>query len=224
MRLKYATCCMTGGKRRNEDAIFARVYEESNKALFVVCDGMSGLQKGDEASQSVVEVFESVWNQHHKEWDNEQLLKGAVAQGKTAIDGLSRYDVGTTLVMAAVENDTMMIGHLGDSRAYYLRPGSGVVYQTEDHITIGQEGWPYVSKGFFNFREVDVPTVRTFQPQPGDRILLCSDGVYGCYCGNALVDLLGEKMEIDTMMSNIVGYCDEYATDNYSAILIVIEG
>lgn len=36
---------MTGGKRRNEDAIFARVYEESNKALFVVCYGMSGLQK-----------------------------------------------------------------------------------------------------------------------------------------------------------------------------------
>ena len=31
MKLKYATCCMTGGKRRNEDAIFARVYEESNK-------------------------------------------------------------------------------------------------------------------------------------------------------------------------------------------------
>ena len=223
MRLKYATCCMTGGKRRNEDAIFARVYEESNKALFVICDGMSGLHIGDEASKTVIEVFESVWNQYHAEWNNEQLLKEAVAQGKTAIDGLSRYEVGTTLVMAAVEGDTMMIGHLGDSRAYYLRPGSGVVYQTEDHITIGQEGWPYVSKGFFNFREIDPPTVRKFRPQKGDRILLCSDGVYGCYRGNAIVDLLSEKMEVDTMMSNIVGYCDEYATDNYSAILIEVE-
>ena len=36
--MKYATCCMTGGKRRNEDVIFARVYEESDKALFVVCE------------------------------------------------------------------------------------------------------------------------------------------------------------------------------------------
>lgn len=222
MKLKYATCCMTGGKRRNEDAIFARVYEGSNKALFVVCDGMSGLHIGDEASKAVVEVFESVWGQNHKEWGNEQLLKEAVTLGKKAIDGLSRYDVGTTIVLAAVEDDTMMIGHLGDSRAYYMRPGSGIVYQTEDHITIGQEGWPYVSKGFFNFRKIDAPTVRTFKPQKGDRILLCSDGVYGCYRGNALVDLLNEKMEIDTMMSNIVGYCDEYATDNYSGILIEI--
>lgn len=223
MKLKYATCCMVGGKRRNEDAIFARVYEESNKTLFVVCDGMSGLHIGDEASKAVVEVFESVWGQHHKAWGNEQLLKEAVTLGKKAIDGLSRYDVGTTIVLAAVEDDTMLIGHLGDSRSYYMRPGSGIVYQTEDHITIGQEGWPYVSKGFFNFREVDAPTVRTFKPQPGDRILLCSDGVYGCYRGNALVDLLSEKMQIDTMMSNIVGYCDEYATDNYSAILIEVE-
>lgn len=223
MRLKYTTCCMTGGKRRNEDAIFARVYEESNKALFVVCDGMSGLHIGDEASKAVVEVFKSVWGQHHKEWGNEQLLKEAVTLGKKAIDGLSRYDVGTTIVLAAVEDDTMLIGHLGDSRAYYLRPGSGVVYQTEDHITIGQEGWPYVSKGFFNFQEIEAPTVRKLQPQNSDRILLCSDGVYGCYRGNALIDLLNEDREIDTMMSNIIGYCDKYATDNYSAILIEIE-
>jgi len=223
MRLKYTTCCMTGGKQRNEDAIFARVYEESNKALFVVCDGMSGLHIGDEASKAIVEVFESVWNQHHAEWDNDRLLNEAVEQGKTAIDGLSRYDVGTTIVLAAVEDETMLIGHLGDSRAYYIRPGSGIVYQTEDHITIGQEGWPYVSKGFFNFRKIDAPTVGRFQLQIGDRILLCSDGVYGCYRGNALVDLLSEKMEIDTMMSNIVGYCDEYATDNFSAILIEVE-
>ncbi len=223
MRLKYTTCCMTGGKQRNEDAIFARVYEESNKALFVVCDGMSGLHIGDEASKAIVEVFESVWNQHHAEWDDNRLLNEAVEQGKTAIDGLSRYDVGTTIVLAAVEDETMLIGHLGDSRAYYIRPGSGIVYQTEDHITIGQEGWPYVSKGFFNFRKIDAPTVGRFQLQKGDRILLCSDGVYGCYRGNAFVDLLSEKMEIDTMMSNIVGYCDEYATDNYSAILIEVE-
>ena len=80
-----------------------------------------------------------------------------------------------------------------------------------------------MSKGFFNFREVEQPTTKTIKAQSGDRILLCSDGVYGCYRGNALVDLMSEKMQIDTMMSNIVGYCDEYATDNYSAILIEVE-
>ena len=223
MNLKFSTCCMTGGKRRNEDAIFAHVYDESDKALFVVCDGMSGLHIGDEASKAVVGVFESVWNKHHAEWNCEQMLKEAVTQGKAAIDSLSRYDVGTTIVLAAVEDDSILIGHLGDSRAYYIRKPEGILYQTEDHITIGQEGWPYVSKGFFNFREVELPTTKTIKAQSGDRILLCSDGVYGCYRGNALIDLLSEDMDINTMISNIVGYCDEYATDNYSAILIEVE-
>ena len=77
-----------------------------------------------------------------------------------------------------------------------------------------------MSKGFFNFREVEQPTTKTIKAQSGDRILLCSDGVYGCYRGNVLTDLLNEDMEISTVMSNIVGYCDEHATDNYSAILI----
>ena len=222
MKLKYTTCCMTGGKRKNEDAIFAHVYDESDTALVVVCDGMSGLHIGDEASKAVVGVFESVWNKHHAEWNCEQMLKEAVTQGKAAIDGLSRYDVGTTIVLAAVEDDSILIGHLGDSRAYYIRKPEGIIYKTEDHITIGQEGWPYVSKGFFNFREVEQPTTKTIKAQSGDRILLCSDGVYGCYRKGILEELLLMEMEATTTVSNIIGYCDSYATDNYSAILIEI--
>lgn len=216
------TCSMTGGRQRNEDSICAKLYEGSGKGLFVVCDGMGGLRKGDEASHAVTDTFGSVWDKHYVEWSTEQMQKEAVAQGKEAIDRLSRQDTGTTMVMVATEGDMITIAHLGDSRAYFMRLHDGIVYQTADHITIGEEGWPYVSKGFFNFRDVETPTVKVFHAQEGDRILLCSDGVYGCYHGNALVDLLLTRQELSATMSSMMAHCKERATDNYSAILIEV--
>ena len=222
MKMKYCSACDLGPKRRNEDAIGARVFEDYDKSLFIVCDGMSGLHSGDVASQTVVDMFLSTWEKHRDELTTGQLLGMAVKQSKAEIDKLSRYDVGTTMVMAATDGEEMLIAHLGDSRAYYLRPDEGLIYQTKDHVTIGEEGWPYVSKGFFNFRDVEKPTVRKIHCKTGDRILLCSDGVSGCYKGGALIDLINERMEIDVIMSNIVSHCDKYATDNYSAIIIEI--
>lgn len=213
---------MNGGRRKMEDAVYAHYYEESDMGIFIVCDGMGGLYRGDLASQTVIDVFAKVWQEHHFEWNIPKLLTVATALAKADIDPLSRYDMGTTLVLAATYADKVTIAHLGDSRAYYIRKPDCIIYQTEDHITIGQEGWPYVCKGFFNFREVERPTAKTIKALTGDRILLCSDGVYGCYRGNALIDLLQDDIEITTTMSNIVGYCDEHATDNYSAILIEV--
>lgn len=223
IKLNCCTTCNIGPKRKNEDTICAKVYEDCDKALFIVCDGMSGLHSGDLASQTVVNAFVATWEDNHKSIGAESMLAMAVKQAKAEIDVLSHYDVGTTMVMAATEGENILIAHLGDSRAYYIRPGEGLLYQTQDHITIGEEGWPYVSKGFFNFRDVEKPTIKKLRCKPGDRILLCSDGVSGCYRGNALIELLAGHMEISTIMSNIIGYCDKYATDNYSAILLEVE-
>lgn len=222
MKVHCITCSMNGGRRKMEDSIYAHYYEESDMGIFIVCDGMGGLYRGDLASQTVVDVFAKVCQEHHAEWDVPKLLELATVQAKSSIDTLSRYDMGTTLVLAATHGEEVTIAHLGDSRAYYIRKPDGIIYQTEDHITIGQEGWPFVSKGFFNFREVEQPTTKTITAQKGDRILLCSDGVYGCYRKGALEELLLMEMEGTTIVSNIVGYCDEYATDNYSAILLEI--
>lgn len=223
MKMHCTTCSMTGPTRKNDAAVFSKIYEETKKGLFILSDGIGGLYMGDEASGTIVDVFSYVWGEHQEEWTAEKMLKEAVALGKASIDNISQYDMGTTMVMAAAEGESVTVAHLGDSRAYYYRPKEGIIYQTEDHIAIGRAGRPYVSKGFFNFRKVEAPTVRKFQMQSGDRILLCSDGVYGCYQGTALTDLLQMDMDITTMMSNIIGYCDEYARDNYSAIIIEFE-
>lgn len=94
MKMHCTTCSMIGPKRRNEDSVFAKMYKDTGKGLFIVCDGMGGLHKGDEASKTVTDIFASVWEKHHAEWNTEQMLQEAVASGKAAIDTLSRYDVG----------------------------------------------------------------------------------------------------------------------------------
>ena len=219
MKIEFCTACNFGG-HKCQDAIVTRLYDNNSNGLFVVCDGMGGLHMGAEASKTVVDVFAKVWDADQTTGNVSSLLAKAVTEAKAEIDKLTRYDCGTTMVMGATDGEEVMIAHLGDSRAYFYRKGEGLLYQTADHITIGEEGWPYVSKGIFNFREVHNPTVKRFQIEDGDRLLLCSDGLYGCYRGNALLDLFEQDLSIDTMMSNIIGYCDEHSTDDTSGILI----
>lgn len=219
MKIECCTACNFGG-HKCQDSIVTRCYDNDSKGLFVVCDGMGGLRMGAEASKTVVDVFAKIWDDGHAHENVSDLLAKAVSKAKVEIDKLTKSDSGTTMVMAAIEGDVVTIAHLGDSRAYYFSRVEGLIYQTEDHITIGQEGWPYVSKGFFNFRDVEQPTIKRINIKDGDRLLLCTDGLYGCYKGNALQELFAQDMSIDTMMSNIIGYCDEHSTDDTSGILI----
>lgn len=219
MKIESCTVCNFGG-HKCQDAIVTRSYGNNTKELFVVCDGMSGLHMGTEASKTVVDTFAKVWDENWAKESINTLIAKAVSEAKAKIDKLTRYDAGSTMVLAATDGDQLTIAHLGDSRAYFYRKGEGLLYQTTDHITIGAEGWPYVSKGIFNFRDLEKPTVKTFKVKDGDRLLLCTDGLYGCYRGNALQELLSQNMSIGTMMSNIIGYCDEYSTDDTSGVLI----
>lgn len=85
--------------------------------------------------------------------------------------------MGTTMVMASVEGNIITIAHCGDSRCYLLRDGT-VVCQTKDHADThcGSES---VTRCFFSFfPEAAVPDIVQFAVKRGDRIFLCSDGVY----------------------------------------------
>ena len=219
MKIECCTACNFGG-HKCQDAVVARLYDNSSKGLFVVCDGMGGLHMGAEVSKTVVDVFARVWDEYQAKEDVNRLLARAMTEAKAEVDKLTRYDAGTTLVALATEGEEITMFYLGDSRAYYHREKDGLLVHTSDHITIGEEGWPYVSKGIFNFRDVEKPSIVKLRAKDGDRILLCTDGLYNCYKGNALLELLAEDMSTGTMMSNIVGYCDEYSTDDASGIII----
>lgn len=67
-------------------------------------------------------------------------------QGKAAEEGIA--EMGTTLVMASIEDDSITIAHVGDSRCYVQRPGDGLIYQTEDH-KVNVNGRQMLARCFF---------------------------------------------------------------------------
>lgn len=187
MRYVWATASHKGMVRdKNEDSVYPSSSGESDdEVLVIVADGMGGHVAGEVASRIAVNAAAST----------DLDAADRVAAGNRAIREEVARDpglegMGTTMTLLQVEDDVARIGHIGDSRAYLLRDGD-FQQLTSDH-TVAAE---YVAKGelspeeaashpqrhmllrtlgltrYVNVDEVDV------QLEPGDRILMCSDGL-----------------------------------------------
>ena len=127
------------------------------------------------------------------------------------------------MVMASIESDKVTIAHVGDSRCYLQRQGSGLLYITEDHIRI-DFGWELVSRCFFTYRpEVAVPNIRQFFIRKGDRILLCSDGLYKSMAPDILQARMLDDKPLDEILEVFDTICQKQSDDNYTALLMEVE-
>ena len=224
MEIRYATISKTGRKRNNEDVFKVIDMPQNNRFMGIVCDGMGGHSFGEIASDTVCNAISDFLMKHAGTPDCGSKVKLACKKASCAIDQkayeLHHAEMGTTMVMVSIENDVATIAHIGDSRCYVQRPGDGLLYQTKDHIRL-DFGWEIVAKCFFSYRpEVAVPDIRQIKLQTGDRILLCSDGLYK----SMVPDILQARMMDDKPLEEILGFydslCEKQGDDNYTAILI----
>lgn len=227
MKIRYATLSKVGNRWNNEDAFKVVDHQEDGRWLGVVCDGMGGHANGEVASDTVINAICDYWETHNEEVDGEEKVKNACMAASKAIDSksdvLHHSEMGTTMVMASIDGDTVTIAHLGDSRCYLQRPDEGIVYQTKDHTEL-EFGWEVVSRCFFSYRpEIVVPEVKQFMLHKGDRILICSDGLYK----SIVPDILKDRMMDDMIPEDILDVYDflyeKSGDDNYTAILAFIE-
>ena len=175
------------GRQRqgNEDNFFVRA------PLFVVADGMGGAQAGEVASEIAVRSFDD-------ELPNGSLpeaLASVIEQANKRIHDKARADeslhgMGTTTTAAYVDDDEVVIAHVGDSRAYLLRDGE-LIRLTKDHSLVGE----LVARGKLTEEQAEQHPQRSvitralgpeanvqvdvdiFPAKPGDLFLLCSDGL-----------------------------------------------
>lgn len=225
MKIAYTVFSEAGKRLANQDVCRVVEAPECDKALMIVCDGMGGHAMGDAAAETVCNSICTFWEQNAGMPDTEAKIKDACKVAADALCARSRVvcpiEMGTTMVMASIDGDTVTIAHCGDSRCYLLRDGE-VVYQTKDHAD-PRMGSELVTRCFFSMKpEVSVPDVARFEVKPGDLIFLCSDGVYKSIAPQILVARLQDDKPLEAVVNVVKFMCEKFSTDNYTGILAKI--
>lgn len=187
------------GKMRNsnQDACFTgRLYE--NTLLVIVCDGMGGAKAGNIASETAVKsISEYVGKSFRKTMqadDMADMLKNALISANIEIYDMSRKNteysgMGTTAVIAIVQNESAVICHVGDSRAYLIN--DEITQLTKDHSIVQSliesgkltpdEAKAHPRKNVITkalgAEEDIVPDTVTVSLNTNDSLLFCTDGL-----------------------------------------------
>ncbi len=187
-------------REANEDAIVV----DGKLGLYVVLDGMGGANAGDVASSSARDVIHEFVRARRGALAPRPLLEAAINAASAAVHGEAqrrrdRHGMGTTVVACLIDGRRATIAHVGDSRAYLRRDGR-LHRLTQDHTVVAEliargalaadeaERHPYKNVlsrtlGAKASAQIDVAEVDL---QPGDRLVLCSDGLYGYAAGDAI--------------------------------------
>lgn len=226
VKIQYATISETGTRKNNEDAFRMIGTSDGNRCLAVVCDGMGGHDKGEVASETVADAIVNYWRKAEDEIDSKDKVEKACLKARVALDecafNMGHVKMGTTMVMASIEGDTVTIAHLGDSRCYLMRPSVGLLYLTKDHIRM-ECGWEIIDRCFFSYRpEACIPDVVQFKLKAGDRIMLCSDGLYNSMTHKILLKNMMDEKSMDEIIDAYRILCEKQCNDNYTAVLIFV--
>ena len=226
VKIQYATISETGTRKNNEDAFRMIGTSDGNRWLAVVCDGMGGHDKGEVASETVADAIVNYWRKAEDEIDSKDKVEKACLKARVALDecafNMGHVKMGTTMVMASIEGDTVTIAHLGDSRCYLMRPSVGLLYLTKDHIRM-ECGWEIIDRCFFSYRpEACIPDVVQFKLKAGDRIMLCSDGLYNSMTHKILLKNMMDEKSMDEIIDAYRLLCEKQCNDNYTAVLIFV--
>ena len=232
--ISYAASDVGKVRSSNQDSGYAGVN------LFLVADGMGGHAGGDIASaitaQHVALADEPVDSAQQAEqrlidfiWQANEKLGVSVAEHPDLAG------MGTTFSGILVHGTKVSIGHIGDSRVYLAR--DGVVKQiTSDHTFVQrlvdtgriteEEALVHPRRSVLmrvlgdveQFPEIDV---ETFETKPGDRWMVCSDGLSGVVPEGIMHRILLSQSSVKEATDLLVGEAIEFgAPDNVTVVLV----
>ena len=181
-------------REQNQDS-FAVDRLEDGSIIAVVCDGMGGAKAGNVASAMAVEYFMDHFMGHKDEINIQERMQAAAAKAnqdvfREATTKLEFSGMGTTMVAAVVKAEEAFILNEGDSRAYHINQ-DGIVQITRDHSLVEdmvergeltrEQARNHPHKNLITRALGAEPVLladcfrRTMEP--GDYLLLCSDGL-----------------------------------------------
>ena len=199
-----------GGREKNEDRMGYCYTRDAG--LFALADGMGGHPEGEVASQLALQTMAARFQREAKPRleDPLRFLQEAIMAGHHQ---LLRYatDRGlldtprTTIVSCVIQDNAVYWAHCGDSRLYLIR-GNKLVARTRDHsyselqetlslvVPVGNR----VNRNvlFTCLGSPGKPVVDTSGPlvvHPGDRVMLCSDGLWGALPDSVITEALAGR-------------------------------
>jgi protein phosphatase len=236
--IEAAALTDTGRVRsRNEDS-FGYCLDAG---VFVVCDGMGGAAAGEIASRLATDaLLERLCSQPEKTiGDRRRSLEAAIAAANRAVYSRATSDaslngMGTTLVATIILDSHAIIGHVGDSRCYLYRAGR-LTRQTNDHSLIDEqvrlgaltpeeaERSPLknvITRAIGTQKTVEAE-IRELDLQPGDILLLCSDGLTREVPEEKIAAILNGSGAIESLCEQLIHAANEAGSrDNVTAVLV----
>jgi serine/threonine protein phosphatase PrpC len=224
-------------RERNEDAFIV----DPDLGLFAVADGIGGTPAGEVASAMAVAAVRDalVSTDHAAGYPFGPVLTAAVAEAnlrilEAAAQDPAKQGMGTTFTGALAREAKVTIAHVGDSRAYLLH-GRRLDRLSQDHIVQNVAWWARLNReqraalGHLRFSltravgmdEKVAVDVHTLEPQDGDVLLLCSDGLTGVLSEREVGCVLLEHAGVGEAADVLVARAnDRGGPDNVTVVLL----
>lgn len=225
----------------NQDAFRFTIDDPAGHAVAVLCDGMGGEKAGEVASEIASEAFVRYAGNMIR---RDSPLSVDAAREAAAYANVQVYDrsvtdekcfgMGTTLVAAVVCPEDAAVVNVGDSRCYWLaedqllqvtRDHSWVQQLVDEGAITQQEAREHPKKNVITravgmHRRVSSDIFR-LDLQPGDRLLLCSDGLSNTVADNEIADILRSRSDAREACETLLELSlSRGAPDNVTALIL----
>ncbi|MEZ5009387.1 MAG: protein phosphatase 2C domain-containing protein [Chitinophagales bacterium] len=214
-----------GGRAENQDFVLTQATEFG--FAMIVCDGMGGANGGRLASETAAITIADFFNSHQLDsYEDERLyflnlVESAIKKANQKVYDLSQskpelHGMGTTACVVLLRRNKAYFGHVGDSRIYHI---NGKQFRhTEDHSRVFEmykndilsleqarnhpesniitRALGIKSDVQGNYEEVSVNI--------GDRLILCTDGIWGIYPEKTLIKFFTAKDSLQQICERLI--------------------
>lgn len=221
-------------RHKNEDSFVIK----QEQGLFAVCDGMGGHKGGDVASKMAARTIEELVNFDSVDEAVESISFAIKKANSTILEEARQNpdlsDMGTTITAAAVVDNTIVVGHVGDSSLFIIRNRT-ITKITRDH-TLAEK---MVADGLFKPEEakkhsynhiltravgtedsilVDVFVIELYR---GNTILICTDGLTDLLDEQDILRIVAEHDDLHRTAQDLINMAlSRGGHDNITTILV----
>jgi serine/threonine-protein kinase len=244
MELIYAELSSPGPARENNEDYVGfwqpQTLEEkrSHGAVAVLADGVGGMDRGEVASRLAVETALKAFREAPEGKTPQQLLtlmfnEANLAVYDKAMENNGKSRMATTLSIAVLRNNEIVVGNVGDSRVYLVRK-AGIEQLSTDHSYVGmQQKFGLISEQDAKTSEHRNVLTRSVGQEPvirvdvegttaykGDRVVLCSDGLYAYVADSEIADIVS-RLSPAQACRQLVALAEKRGTDDNLSVQIL---